>query len=395
MKDYSVAEGENCKKNYKKCGILNNKGRILCLPEEEECPLNGFAISENIDDSKYIGYSRATVKDSDLNKDYYFYYTNSNINGNIITNFKLSNGYPCAMSYEKSWITIFSNEANKNPICKTTVEGKLRNENYIKIEGSDISLKSLYKDNEISYTGSETDLDKIIVNLYARNYDKDEECNYQYFSDIEKADDSFKIIQLVIRIINIISVIFIFALMIYCLFICKYITLEFYGTFFIVHIFGITENIVSICLTYQNKFYYKCGADTEFNNKIDNIYEENKSFNRDLVLAMCILSIISLSLNLLFSICLKKNNKNIGIQTYNNSYPQNYEVPNGVVQPIIIQQIPYNGPGFASYNPAYNGNYNIPYNNVPIINNEINSQSNRYAYSKPINNNNSAAAPSS
>ena len=154
-------------KNYKKCGILNNKGRILCLPEEEECPLNGFAISENIDDSKYIGYSRATVKDSDLNKDYYFYYTNSNINGNIITNFKLSNGYPCAMSYEKSWITIFSNEANKNPICKTTVEGKLRNENYIKIEGSDISLKNLYKDNEISYTGSETDLDKIVVNLYA------------------------------------------------------------------------------------------------------------------------------------------------------------------------------------------------------------------------------------
>ena len=51
--DYSVDVGENCKDSYKKCGILNTEGRILCLPNDEECPLNDFVIAHTNKESDY------------------------------------------------------------------------------------------------------------------------------------------------------------------------------------------------------------------------------------------------------------------------------------------------------------------------------------------------------
>ena len=42
---YSVKFGESCPTNSKKCGILDSAKRILCLPIDEDCPLNGFFIS--------------------------------------------------------------------------------------------------------------------------------------------------------------------------------------------------------------------------------------------------------------------------------------------------------------------------------------------------------------
>ena len=32
--------GTNCETNYKKCGILDTMGNIMCIPETEECPIN-------------------------------------------------------------------------------------------------------------------------------------------------------------------------------------------------------------------------------------------------------------------------------------------------------------------------------------------------------------------
>ena len=80
---------------------------------------------------------------------YYFYYTNSNKNGKIITNFKLSYGLPCMFSIEKSWISILESEKEINPKCRTSVNGKLLDDTYTKVEGGEISLKSLYNDNNI------------------------------------------------------------------------------------------------------------------------------------------------------------------------------------------------------------------------------------------------------
>ena len=43
---YSVKFGESCPTNSKKCGILDSAKRILCLPIDEDCYLNGFFISD-------------------------------------------------------------------------------------------------------------------------------------------------------------------------------------------------------------------------------------------------------------------------------------------------------------------------------------------------------------
>lgn len=77
--DFSVNPGKNCKENYKKCGIFNKNWVILCLPKEQECPLNGFGISNNSLEPNYDNtYQRVEVSDIITNKKYYFFYTNKN-----------------------------------------------------------------------------------------------------------------------------------------------------------------------------------------------------------------------------------------------------------------------------------------------------------------------------
>ena len=94
--EYSATSGNNCPDNYKPCGILDSNNRILCLKNDEECPLNGFGISLSEEDSKYRGYKTKEVRDSIDGTVYYLYYTNNNVEGPVITEFKLSHGTLCA-----------------------------------------------------------------------------------------------------------------------------------------------------------------------------------------------------------------------------------------------------------------------------------------------------------
>ena len=32
--------GSSCEAKYKKCGILDTMGNIMCIPEADECPIN-------------------------------------------------------------------------------------------------------------------------------------------------------------------------------------------------------------------------------------------------------------------------------------------------------------------------------------------------------------------
>ena len=147
--DYSVASGSDCKENYKKCGILDSSNRILCLPIDEECPLNGFGLSLSASDSKYEGYESKEVQDSISNTVYYIYYTNNNPDGYIITEFKLSHGMPCAMSTEKNWIKYYNNEVEEYG-CKTRINSNLYSNRYIKVSDEGVNIKSLYKDNGLN-----------------------------------------------------------------------------------------------------------------------------------------------------------------------------------------------------------------------------------------------------
>ena len=278
LQNFTVKSGENCKENYKQCGIFNSEGRILCLPNEEECPLNDFGISNNSLDSNYDNnYKNYEVSDISTNKTYYFYYSNKNINGKIITKFILSNGLPCYSSNEESWISVFTDEIEKNIQCKTKDDdGKDRDNRYFQIPGDGISIKSLYEDNNINITDANSSSIDTIVNLYARNINSkngNEECIIKYFSDIKEEYNSHQEIETIITVLNIISMLLTFILWIYIIAIlfCCCFNLKFYWACLIVHAFGIIVLIVSMSILPEPKLKYNCDESFYLNNQINDI----------------------------------------------------------------------------------------------------------------------------
>ena len=318
LNNYSVAEDEDCQSDYKKCGILNSEGRILCLKNEEECPLNGFAISNIKNDEKYLTYDYKEVFDSLNMVRYYFYYTNSNINGKIITNFKLSYGLPCMFSIEKSWISILESEKEINPTCRTSVNGKLSDDRYTQVEGGEISLKSLYNDNNIG-EGLNINTDNI-VELYTRNYIHiDENCSEKFFKDIENEDNYFSKIEILKKILSFFTTILIILLIVYsCLIFCY--NFQFYWFLIIFPILGIIANILELIFINKKIITFNC-SDEGYNCKIDDILRSDYSNNRSALFVMCISTMISLIINLIFCISMKVARNPIQTVNYNNYGP--------------------------------------------------------------------------
>ena len=372
INDYSVGKDESCQENYKKCGILNSGGRILCLPNNEECPLNDFAISSIQNDPNYDGYQSYKVTDFKSSNVYYFYYTNTKINNNIITNFKLSYGLPCMAQTEKSWVSIFNYEKENNPSCKTKINEKLTDNRYTKVNGGDISLISLYNDNNIGI-GQTINRD-IEVQLYTKNYiDINEECNNQFFTNIEKEDKSFTNVEKLIKALGSIIIILLFSLITYSGFCCYY-KLKFYWIFIIVPIIGIIFSVIEICFTYTKELKYTC-SDEGYNSKLNDILGKDYYNSRSIVMGMGISSIVTLICNIIFCICMKVSRDPIQNNFYNGynsgmarvniigQYPQVDPINNnyGIAKPIY----PINTPG----NNYINNNYQNP--NVAYSSNQI------------------------
>lgn len=395
-KDYTVAEGENCKENYKKCGIFNSLGRILCLPNDEECPLNDFYISSNSDDVNYAGYEKMIVSDFSSLQIYYIYYTNKKTDNNIITNFKLSNGYPCIDSSETSWISVFNDEVEKNPRCKTIINDKLTDDRYKKVSESGISLKTLYHENNIPISDADTTKIESTVDLYVRNFfDKNEECINDFFSDFKDENKRLDSTKLIVRILYIISAVLLCSLVVYTGLNCCFFDLHIYLFFIIVHIYGIIIYIVTLVLILKKHLKYNCD-DIGFNNLVNKILNKNYSNNQGLVIGLGAMMIFMYILNLIFTICLKYNKNRVGI--HNNDFGVQPKVPlsfQGFPQAVYIQQqSQINNIGYATpYTPYYinqqinNKNNPIttpvpmytptPYISNQVINNEIKTSSNQ------------------
>ncbi len=95
--DNSVPFNSKCKEGYKQCGILDTLNQILCLKENESCPINDFYIDSNEK-------SNPEYKVIPLKNNKYLHYTNSRINNSILIKLKLSeNNEPCINPGEYSW----------------------------------------------------------------------------------------------------------------------------------------------------------------------------------------------------------------------------------------------------------------------------------------------------
>ena len=86
---------KNCEeKNYKKCGILDTLGNIMCIPENDECPINDLVIDERSKKDEYINKNYKVGYLNNLTQNYYIYYRNDQIDKEIIAKIKASNETP-------------------------------------------------------------------------------------------------------------------------------------------------------------------------------------------------------------------------------------------------------------------------------------------------------------
>ena len=86
---------KNCEeKNYKKCGILDTLGNIMCIPETDECPINDLVIDESSKMDDYINKSYKVGYLNDIAQNYYIYYRNNQTDNQIIAKIKASNETP-------------------------------------------------------------------------------------------------------------------------------------------------------------------------------------------------------------------------------------------------------------------------------------------------------------
>ena len=86
--------GKQCKKDYKKCGIIDTMGNIMCIPKEDICPINEVKIDLESNNISYIkqGYNFTYLKN--LAQGYILYYKNNETNNSIITDIKYSQEIP-------------------------------------------------------------------------------------------------------------------------------------------------------------------------------------------------------------------------------------------------------------------------------------------------------------
>ena len=45
---------KNCEDNYKRCGILDTYGNIMCIPKEDECPIIEIIVDEETKHNDYL-----------------------------------------------------------------------------------------------------------------------------------------------------------------------------------------------------------------------------------------------------------------------------------------------------------------------------------------------------
>ena len=342
--EYSVTSGNNCPDNHKPCGILDSSNRILCLKNDDECPINGFGISIIPDDPKYEGYETKVVFDSIDYTEYYLYYTNNNIEGQVITEFKLSHGTPCAKISEKNWIKYYNNEIEDNYKCKTEINGDVYNDRYIKVSDEGINIRSLYADNGLRDTSSYGNTLNAKVDLYIRNYnDIDEKCFNDFLDELKDEHKFYDSAVKVVRALGIISIVFNVVMFIYITVTCCN-DIQFSSFSFIIPIYGIICNAIILGVVNKSRIRYKCQLEG-FNENIDELIDEQYDNNAINTTIMSALSLAFYALVLIMLLCLKfMRSRNIGVYSTSNvplpvvpvqavpvypQYPQAYPTPYG------------------------------------------------------------------
>ena len=298
----SVTYDQSCQENYKKCGILDTNYNILCLPKDEECPLNDIKVSNEELPELLPEYTEIKVVETLTDANKYFYFTNNKTDNKIITHFELSSNKPCMDPDEHNWISVFKKEKEKTCSCETSIDGKLYDPAFFEV-GNNILMKPLYYDNKIPIYNYSNNNE--VVNLYARNYYYvDKKCTENYIVDYEDYENYYTDKFLIIRILQYIEFgLFTFYFVCLSLSLC----LKTYEPLLrliiiilgdLIIIYGIIINIFLIVFVKKSKLDFTCGGNS-INFKIDNIFNDEFSFNTVFILAIVclILGVVHLIIN--------------------------------------------------------------------------------------------------
>ena len=283
---------QNCKDNYKKCGILDTNNNILCIPINEECPLNDLKISDVKLPDLETEYSFVKVTESLTDSIKYIYYTNNKTNNNIITHLELSTNNPCIYPDEHNWIGINPKEIEKNCSCKTYINNELYDKSYKEV-GNKILMKSLYYDNNVSLYN---EYNYETVNLYARNhYYFDKKCFEKYIEDYDNLETSYTSKMNTLRILQYINFFFVVIYIIVLIIStcsenednqskkCDLVITD------LILLYGIVTNIIFIGFRNGDKLNFSCG-NQNINTKIGNIF--NNEFSSQKILVYSIINIV-------------------------------------------------------------------------------------------------------
>ena len=142
----SVLKDEDCQNGYKKCGKLDEMDNYLCIPNDEDCPINDIIITKEISQElekqnySYINISRSSQK--------YFYYTN-NSNKSVIAKLKVAEGKLCMdrTYFYTDYPQYILDNNFKYYGCKHKINGEV----YENIEALDnITKDEFYNDSNLS-----------------------------------------------------------------------------------------------------------------------------------------------------------------------------------------------------------------------------------------------------
>ena len=109
--NHTVNKNEECKKGFKNCGFIDTLNHKFCINEKKNCPINNIEISKsNIPPNDGFKYKTIPLKN---NK--YLYFTNENINNNIISSLTFSKEkYGLNHTFDKKTYNLIDNELKKN-----------------------------------------------------------------------------------------------------------------------------------------------------------------------------------------------------------------------------------------------------------------------------------------
>ena len=136
---YIINENKNCQDKLKYCGKIDTLNQKLCLPENIECPIQDFQISNN----EIIGYNNIKYSNKEITE--FISYTNKKTDFFIIGNISIGSGPPCINKLEENWEKLENKEINETSYCRTKFDGVEYDKRFNKC--GEISYTNIYESN--------------------------------------------------------------------------------------------------------------------------------------------------------------------------------------------------------------------------------------------------------